>query len=94
MEHMFLQYWHISDRTQGTAYSFIFQEDLIQLVDFLSRVRKRDNFCDFLFICLFTGVKIQSNFNGSNTDGSFTMTYSNSFLSPYGIFPTAQENKY
>ena len=37
---------------------------------------------------------IQSNFNGSNTDGSFTMAYSNSFLSPYGIFPIAQDNKY
>ena len=37
--------------------------------------------------------KIQSNFNGSNTDGSFTMAYSNSFLSLYGIFPIAQENK-
>ena len=37
---------------------------------------------------------VQSNFNGSNTDGSFTMAYSNSFLSPYGIFPIAQENKY
>ena len=37
---------------------------------------------------------IPSNFNGSNTDGSFTMAYSNSFLSPYGIFPIAQENKY
>ena len=39
------------------------------------------------------GVNVQSNFNGSNTDGSFTMAYSNSFLSPYGIFPIAQENK-
>ena len=37
---------------------------------------------------------LQSNFNGSNTDGSSTMAYSNSFLSPYGIFPIAQENKY
>ena len=36
---------------------------------------------------------LQSNLNGSNTDGSFTMAYSNSFLSPYGIFPIAQENK-
>ena len=37
---------------------------------------------------------IQSNFNGSNTDGSFTMAYSNSFFSPYGIFPIPQGNKY
>ena len=27
-------------------------------------------------------------------DGSFTMAYSNSFLSPDGFFPIAQENKY
>ena len=29
-----------------------------------------------------------------NTDGSFTMANSNSFLSPYEILPTARENKY
>ena len=39
-------------------------------------------------------LSIQSNLNGSNTDGSFTMANSNSFLSPYEIFPIAQENKY
>ena len=33
---------------------------------------------------------LQSNFDGSNTDGSFTMVYS--FLSPYGIFPIPQEH--
>ena len=38
--------------------------------------------------------KIQSNLNISNTNGSFTMVISNSFLSPYEIFPIAQENKY
>ena len=38
--------------------------------------------------------KLQSNFDGSNTDGSFTMANSNSFLSPYEILPIAQENKY
>ena len=37
---------------------------------------------------------IQSNLNSSNTDGSFTMANSNSFLSPYEILPIAQENKY
>ena len=37
---------------------------------------------------------VQSNLNGSNTDGLFTMAYSNSFLSPYEILPIAQENKY
>ena len=34
------------------------------------------------------------NLNSSNNDGSFTMGYSNSFLSPYEILPIAQENKY
>ena len=38
--------------------------------------------------------KIQSNLDGSNTDGSFTMANSNSFLSPNEILPIAQENKY
>ena len=37
---------------------------------------------------------IQSSLNISNTDGSFTMAYSNSFLSPYEILPIAQENKH
>ena len=32
--------------------------------------------------------------DGSNTDGSFTMANSNSFLSPYEILLRAQENKY
>ena len=39
-------------------------------------------------------VSIQSNLSGSNTDGSFTMANSNSFLSPYEILPLAQENKH
>ena len=37
---------------------------------------------------------IQSNLASSNTDGSFTMANSNSFLSPYEVLPIAQENKY
>ena len=37
---------------------------------------------------------IQSNLNHSNTNGSFTMAKSNSFLSPYDFFPIDQENKY
>ena len=37
---------------------------------------------------------LQSNLDGSNTDGSFTMANSNSLLSPYEILPIAQENKY
>ena len=36
---------------------------------------------------------IQYNLNGSNTDGSFTMANSNSFLSPYEIFPIGRENQ-
>ena len=39
-------------------------------------------------------ICIQSNLDGSNTDGSFTMANSNSFLSPYEILLIAQENKY
>ena len=39
------------------------------------------------------GSNIQSNLNSSNTDGSFSMANSNSFLSPYGILPMAQVNK-
>ena len=38
--------------------------------------------------------QLQSNLDGSNTDGSFTMANSNSFFSPYEILPIAQENKY
>ena len=38
--------------------------------------------------------QIQSNLDDSNTDGSFTMANSNSFLSPYEILLIAQENKY
>ena len=41
-----------------------------------------------------SSLLIQSNLNSSNTDGSFTMANSNSFLSPYEILPLAQENKY
>ena len=37
---------------------------------------------------------IQSNLNSSNTDGSFTMANSNTFLSPYEILPIGQENNY
>ena len=37
---------------------------------------------------------MQSNRNSSNTDGSFIMANSNSFLSPYEILPLAQENKH
>ena len=36
---------------------------------------------------------VQSNLDGSNTDGSFTMANSNSFLSPYEILPIAQKKK-
>ena len=40
------------------------------------------------------GLKLQSNPNSSNTDDSFIMANSNSFLSSYEILPIAQENKY
>ena len=39
-------------------------------------------------------IQVQSNLDGSNIDGSFTMADSNSFLSPYEILLIAQENKY
>ena len=38
------------------------------------------------FIMLYFEWDIQSNLDGSNTDGSFTMANSNSFLSPYEFF--------
>ena len=38
--------------------------------------------------------KLQSNLKNSNTDRSFTMANSNSFLIRYGILPITQENKY
>ena len=37
---------------------------------------------------------VQSNLNSLNTDGSFTMANSNSFLSPYKILPIAHKHKY
>ena len=47
------------------------------------------------FTCFYLlRFQVQSNLNSSNTDGSFTMANSNSFLSPYKILPLAQENKY
>ena len=38
--------------------------------------------------------RYSKNLNSSNTDGSFTMDHSNSFLSPYEILPIGPENKY
>ena len=37
---------------------------------------------------------LQWNLDDSNTDGSFTLNDSNSFLSPDEVLPIAQENKY
>ena len=49
-------------------------------------------------VCLSTrttyGIIYMYNFNGSNTDGSFTVDYSNPIFSPSKILPIAQENKY
>ena len=44
------------------------------------------------FFCV--KAHLQYNLNGSNTDGLLTVDDSNSFFSPYKIFPIAQENKY
>ena len=49
---------------------------------------------DQTLYCLFLFVRIQYNLNGSNSDVSFTVDDSSSFLSPYEILPIAQENKY
>ena len=46
---------------------------------------------DGLNLCI---LYIQSNLDSLNTDGSFTMANSNSFLSPYEVLLIAQENKY
>ena len=40
----------------------------------------------------YKGKQVQSNLDGSNTDDSFTMANSNSFLIPYEIHPIVQEN--
>ena len=39
------------------------------------------------------GDTLQSNLNSTNNDGSFTMSNSNSFLSPYEILLIAEESK-
>ena len=54
---------------------------------------KIDDFWDFLFAFLYIKglLKIESNLDGSNTDGSFTMANSNSFLSPYEILPSSRK---
>ena len=44
-------------------------------------------------ICIYVKFK-QSNLDSSNTDGSFTIANSNSFLSSYEVLPIAQEKKY
>ena len=47
-----------------------------------------------VFILHSMSVRIQSNLDSSNTDGSFIMANSNSVLSPYKILPIALKNKY
>ena len=48
--------------------------------------------CGQVLLCPRKGL--QSNLNSSNTDGSFTVTVSNLFLSPYEILPIVPQNKY
>ena len=50
--------------------------------------------CLLFYLLLHHWNNIQSNLNSSNTDCSFTMAISNSFLSSFEILPIAQENKY
>ena len=45
-------------------------------------------------LCNLENYKNSKTPNSSNTDGSFTMTKSDSFLSPCEVLPIAQENKY
>ena len=51
---------------------------------------KKGNYQALAKVC----AQVQSNLDSSNTDGSFTMANSNSFLSPYEILLIVQENKY
>ena len=47
----------------------------------------------FVIVACICCLQLQSNLDSSNTDGSFTMANSNSFLSPYEILPIALKNK-
>ena len=51
--------------------------------------------CACVCVCIFIVHfrNLQSNIDSANTDGSFTMVNSNSFLSPYEILPIALKNK-
>ena len=44
-----------------------------------------------VFYVVVSSFDIQKNFDGSNTDGSFTTAVSNSFLSPLENFPLAAD---
>ena len=48
----------------------------------------------FIIVAFLGYLHLQSNLDSPNTDGSFTTANSNSFLSPYEIYPIDQENKY
>ena len=66
-----------------------------EFLEYSSNSSRKQIFRDILGKCsYFITKRVQSNINSSNTDGSFTMANSNSFLSPYKILPLAQENKY
>ena len=54
----------------------------------------KEKMCWYSKVLLICTNNIQLNLDSSNTDGSFTMANSNSFLSPYEVLPTAQKNKY
>ena len=59
---------------------------------FVGRTCQKIRFLTWRIICFVYVLKqLQSNFDSSNTGGSFTMAYSNSFLSPYEILPIFQE---
>ena len=75
-----------------TGYSLV--AGLIVIVMFLGSGDEEADSSAFLWVLACVACVIQSNLDSSNTDGSFTMANSNSFLSPYETLPLAQENKY
>ena len=83
-----------------TVYSLVIKNMLSEV--FVEYTNITDNYIvnDIHVLCYFSALSyvechhVQSNLDGSNTDGSFSMANSNSFLSPYEILLIAQENKY
>ena len=60
----------------------------------MNTLRNLSTYKYYKFWNVSSNFTIQSNLRSSNTDGSFTMAYSNSVLSSYEILPIARENNY